>query len=251
MSNVTVNFRGICTPSPRGANAALPGAHRVVLLNASGMNVIDGIRIPPHFAKLTISATIFQNPEETSTFLLQGALLQIGAEPQAVQYADDFDNVMPNLTNLAGAIETLGPPSLFVFDPSWPAIAANFDTNQGTFTPTLADDGAVGAKLEMDATEVISPIEPTHILLNVSPFPGAGDPLSPAVPSPLRLRVPATISITNLDPMEEVGPVEHPASHFLLHYILAQTYPSAPQVPQVPPSPRQTFSSGCSDSNYP
>lgn len=247
MANVTVQFMGICTHFSKGANPQLDVNHRVVLVNASGRNIVNDILIPPHIASMTVWTI---DHEEAQTFTLQGVRLRIDTVTDGMDLTQQFIDITPNLTGLMTPIVDLGSPSPQVFDGSWPAIAAIFNTDQGALSAFVDPDGAVATQLDMDATEVIEPPIPIHIRLHVEPLPGAANPVVPPVSSPLRLRVPATISISNRDP-NEIIETPHTGSHFLLHYILAATFPPAPQIPVSRALPDQTFGSGCSDSNYP
>ncbi|HEX2832612.1 MAG TPA: hypothetical protein VHW00_06335 [Thermoanaerobaculia bacterium] len=245
---MTVQFQGICTHFSREANSRLDVNHRVVLVNASGLNIINDILIPPHIATMSVSSTV--DHDGPQTFTLQGVRIRVETPGTGLDLTQDFINLTPNLTQLMNPILTLGVPSTNVFDGSWPAIGAFFDTDQGVLSSFIDEDGAVASQLEMDAVEVIGPPTPTHIRLHIEPLPGATNPVVPPVSSPLRVLVPATITISNRDPNETIE-TEHTGSHFLLHYILAAVFPPAPQIPKASVVLDETFGSGCSDSNYP
>lgn len=244
MGHLDVSFKGICThflPTP----AIPPNVHHVVLVNASSENVINGIRIPPHFARISISATV-TNPE-SQTFTLQGVNLTLNAGGSPALNYQNY-GAIPTLTQQMSEIETLSTPDAsLVTGEQWPAVAAYFTVDAGTFTSCVSGGAAV-ARLSIDTNE--APGEEHLVTLHAKSFPGA-PPL--AFDDTIQLLSPATITVQNL--AEGEGERIAPRSHFFLHYLLAANYPSAPQGPLAiagdPCLLSDTTDAGCSDSNYP
>jgi hypothetical protein len=243
MGQLTVTFKGICTHF-RALDGILPEqkVHRAVLVNARGENVINGIRIPPHVAKMTISPTTTNL--ESQTFQLQGVSLSIAGGSPPLNYLSSYDTTIPSLANQLSEIETLSEPMpSLLFGESWPAIAAYFTMEAGTFSACVTS-GAADAKLVLETDEI------DVVTLVATRFPDA----PPAPFDSVQLLSPAVIEITNLveNPADELIA---PRSHFFLHYLLADRYPSSPQAPlSVDGDPCDlalTVDAGCSDSNYP
>lgn len=246
MGQLTVTFKGICTHFLSLPEITLPGpVHRAVLINASGENVINGIRIPAHIARITLSATT--TTPEPQTFALQGVNLSLaGSTSPPLNYEPSYQAI-PTLEEQMSEIEPLSMPATsLLIGEQWPAVAAYFTVEAGTFSGCVSAGAAeVILTLETDVPEVVT--------LNATPFPGA--PPLPFASVPIQLVSPATITISNLaaNPMDELL---NPRSHFFLHYLLAETYPSVPQAPFVilgEPCGENlpTIDAGCSDSNYP
>lgn len=239
MATVTITFQGICThfiqvPAPGGF------LHRVVLVNASGENVIGGIRIPPHFAKMSVSELADHTPG--TTFDLAGVALSIANVTGGVTYDPSYGQVVPSLSALMSGVATLPPPSSgLLLDFQYPAVAAYFDLPAGTFRACKLNGAAQVTVMVETSGDTVG--------INSSPFPNGGTGL-PSV----ALASPASITVSNTGSLEaEMSPFAR--SHFLLHYLLAETFPPAAQIPlTIPdifcPSPA-TVGAGCSDSNYP
>ncbi len=246
MGKLTVVFQGICTHflSLQGLGI-IPDqkVHRVVLINASGENVINGVRIPPHFATIQLSPTT-RNPD-SQTFSLTGVNLTLGAAGSPPLNYQDYGAV-PTLRDQMSDIETLSDPNpSLLFEESWPAVAAYFTVDAGTFSSCVMTGAAV-VKLVVDTDE-----DDDVVTLNATPFPGA--PPLPFETVPIQLVSPATITIQNMANAQ--GELDEPRSHFFLHYLLAERYPAAPQAPLTISGTQclddETVSAGCSDSNYP
>lgn len=130
---------------------------------------------------------------------------------------------------------------------AWPAVAAYFTVDAGTFSSCVSKGAAV-ARLSIDTNE--APGEEHLVTFHATSFPGA-----PPLPfdETIQLVSPAIITIQNL--AEGAGERIEPRSHFFLHYLLASDYPSAPQAPLAifgdPCLQTHTTDAGCSDSNYP
>lgn len=260
MGQVTVIFQGIVTHFRDVAIAPGLTVHRAVLINASGENVINGIRIPPHIANVSVANGLDIIVPETQMqgveLTLSGGL-PLSAPPSectivnpgaAIQYCALYDEIIPSLQNQMSGVQTLSDPDpTLLFDKPWPAVAAYVNVTSGTFS-ACNHQGAAVARLtiEIGDEDVVG--------LAVSAFPNAPD-LPANLVGPFQLTSGATISITNLAPMLSERET-NPRSHFFLHYLLAQNYPAAPQAPiaigtQAVCGLDATVDAGCSDSNYP
>ena len=237
MGELTVIFRGIVTHFKELVIGPDLVAHRAVLVNASGENVINTIRIPPHFARIHL-------PDQSEGVLLQGVSLTISPGIGQLVYEPSYDATLPSLAQQMSQIEPLGPfDESLVVGETWPAVAAHFTVMSGTFSG-CKKLGAAEARLVIEFDEDV-------VTLNASAFPGA-----PPLPfdTVQQFKLPSTIRIHNL--AEGMQQMEDPRSHFFLHYLLAQNFPGAPQAPLTIGGPDcdpfvETVDAGCSDSNYP
>ena len=233
MGTVTITFSGVCTHFLTQDTVL----HQTMMVNGSGNNVIGGIVIPPHCASMTFSPTV--DFPENQTLSLMGQNVGVVNGVGRLIYEESFLKVIPGLDQQMENIEPLGPR---VDNPQWPLVASVFTTTSGKFTGCLAGPAA-------NATLVIETSDP-NVKLSLSPLPG--NPPG-AISGEFELLSPASISISNksLDPSDPSSA----RAHFLLHYLLAQQFPSVPQIPLQlfgPQCPNLgTDSVGCSDANYP
>jgi hypothetical protein len=232
MGEITITFMGICThfldvETPTGL------VHRVVLVNASGNNIVAGLLIPPHFATMQIVPP--QGPVPASL-----AGVQVSFNVTGELLLDSTYSIVPTLQTLMANIVALGPASSLLLDESpWPAVAAYFDIPAGTFS----GQNVTGAA-QVTAT-IPTPEGSDVVEMTITPFPG-----SDATPQTVKLVSGTSITVSNVGtPETEEGP--DTGRHFLLHYLLAENFPPAPQVPPSIPGIAATVGAGCSDSNYP
>ena len=243
MGEVTIRFKGICTHF-RNSTTELPVQHRVVLLNASGFTVINSLRIPPHHASLVIEGNMLSR-----TFPLQGVSLRIDAARSKVKYDSFYDKIIPSLKKEMDQVETLSPPdpTLVNGKTPWPTIAAYFDVDSGEFS-ACNDNGAADALLTVKT-------RPGSARLIATPFPNVTDP--GGLNGTIDLGEKATIVVQNSPDMELEMKDPTSRRHFSLHYLLAVSPPTTPQVPSKIDDSKKCgpipwlFNAGCSDSNYP
>lgn len=233
MGTLNVFFKGICTHFGDLPSSPL---HTTVLVNANGNNIIEGLRIAPHFARMTVYHGKDPNGQ---TFDLQGVEINVQNVQGSLTFQPDYD-IVPHLETQLIGIEPL-PPQVASF--SWPLVAATFNTTGGEFTACVSMNAAA-VSATIDTTD-------TNVLLTVSPLPGA-PPLT--IPSSFELPSGSTINFSNLATLANETP-ENWRGHFLLHYLLCETFPAAPQAPLSINGPQctedYTIDAGCSDSNYP
>ena len=240
MGTARIHFVGICTHLQETTTAGLGALHRAVLINASGANVVNTMRIAPHFAKIKITS-----PNVNTTVPLNGVALTIEtAGADSVTYDDSYGKIIPSLRALMDGIETLSDPDPdLVVNGSWPAVAAYFNVRKGTFDACVDVHGAavVGLTIVTDG----------DLMLTATPFLNGTAPFE----SPLNLGATADIVVENNS--NEVAGTPLTRDHFLLHYLLARNMPAVPQIPlSINPvrrceNPYSLFNTGCSDSNYP
>lgn len=245
--HVTVRFVGICTHISQKTLPALPAKQRVVLVNARRENDVRGLLIAPHLPGLQIGGV--QRELDGCTLRLRTA-----SAPSTLLITDTF-LALPNLTELVGALTTLGEPSAeVVLHADREHSLGYFDIDFGTLRACQDTNGAAVATLEVES--------PDPIWLEIEKWDGSEVEV-------IELPRNEIVWIGNVDavPPNAVGPVdpdvpflrnEFPFRDFLLHYRTAATMPAAPQIPQsfqLPQCPFvQVFATvgvGCSNSNYP
>lgn len=133
MSQVEIQFEGICVNFNRSDHEFLPVEHRIVLINASTITNVWGNTIAPHLAGFSVGPDL-----TVPTIPLTGAVMKItnpivdSAGP-SVTFDPSFANNVPSLTELTPGMTS--HPSLSVLLGNNPnLVACYFDVEFGTIS---------------------------------------------------------------------------------------------------------------------
>lgn len=216
MSQVVIQFEGICVNFSQLSFPFLPTAHRIVLINASAITDVWGHTIEPHLAGYSTDL----DPTKPM-FPLKGAVAQIvnpimtGPQP-GVTYDSSYAKI-PSLTALT---PNLSPESLAVLLGHNPALTAcYFDVDFGTIGSTVSKFGAT-----MTVVTILTDGDPIYL---VTPF---SKELS-STPIPILNPQPATSSMFFWN--EEVSPLGASNDDFMLSYLILSDPPA--KAPNLPP----------------
>jgi hypothetical protein len=231
MATLRVFFIGVCTHLWEFTSRETE--HRVVLINASRGDEINGKTIHAHHAWLLLPGR--ERPERVP---LPGVRLTVpNASDPDVTYDSSYFRCIPRVTTYAA---NLPPLSKAVVNGRDPALAAAYFDAAGRFSGGVDDHGASIAWLDVETTG--DPV------LRIEGF--RDNSFQERI-----LRDGDSIQIENLGP-GSTGDSDH---DFLLNFKIAQSIPTDAGWPKTAmschaaevPFPYNTVGPGCSNSNYP